>query len=255
MKKILLEFRGGSKGDLLVAHFNNINLSGKYSRTNVNFGELRKSEFLSKNKLPDKKTQKNLIDSILNENSAITSIHRLENVFNEENIKILLDIVNVVQLHVEKEFYKQVIIDSTIKVYCQKLKKYEKVVYKTLLLKKYGKLHKNYNLTCKIDWEILSRDIELNDTNRVIFLKNFIKEQVENNFEVLKFKDRNCNFVTYSKLFFEPYEDYYKLCTMLNYEPNIEDFIKRINNSFITNPIVFANETIDLTQFGYQYWN
>jgi len=255
MTKVLLEFPAGAKGDLLVSHFNNRFSIEEHGKTSVyDTTNIRKTEFLINNNLIfiDKKLQEYLLKSLLDSDTKLTSVHNLKSIFDNVQIDKLLERLNVVQLYVEKEFYNQVKIDFTVKVLCKKLTTYEKVSYRKLLIEKYGSFYKKYNLQYRLDWEIISNDIELNDENRVIFLKNYLKSHTSKENKDLKEIEEKYTTVYYSKLFFEPFEDYYKLCDMLNHKPDINDLVYRIKNSFIPNPLIFANASIDLTEFGYK---
>jgi len=257
MKKALLEFRGGSKGDLLVAHFNNVilpeqfNKTGLYDKTNIRTIEfLLKIDAISNSNM----LQKDLINALIDNPVKLTSVHSLKKIFSEQNIDILTKNLNIIQLYVEENFYNQVSIDFSIKNLCKKCNT-DKLFYRKKLYEKFGSAYKNYKLEYEIDWRMILENIEINDENRIIFLKNFIYKLISEKNKNFRPIEKKYIIVHYSKLFFEPYEDYYKLCDILNFEPKIKDFIVRVKNSYIQNPVIFANTTIDLTEFGYQYYN
>ena len=70
MKKYLLEFRAGSKGDMLLGHFTKKSFAENNNKTSISGNTaLRNYEFLIQNNIkekPDSILQKQLIDEIIN---------------------------------------------------------------------------------------------------------------------------------------------------------------------------------------------
>jgi hypothetical protein len=258
MKKTLFEFIGGSKGDLLLAHFTKSNKVESYGKTAISGNDiLRKNEFLKKlnqdyNYDIDNKTD--LIEQILNSDEMFISVHNLNSVIEESQINLLADKVNIIQLYVEEEFRKQVYIDCTIKVLCKELSNYEKIVYKNILYKQFSKNAKKIAIKYKIDMAVLEAGIELTDENRVKILVDDLNNNTYGE-EYFNLKQYSNFIINYSELFFKPYKDYFLLCDFLNVKPDIDDFSSRVKNSFIPNPLCFSGKEINLTQFGYQYYN
>jgi hypothetical protein len=258
MKKTLFEFVGGSKGDLLVAHFTKNNKVESYGKTAISGNAiLRKNEFLkelNQDYSYEIEIATDLIEQILISDEMFSSVHSLNFLIPESQINLLTDKFNIIQLHVEEEFRKQVYIDCTVKVLCKELTRYEKIIYKNILYNKFKKNAKKIPIKYKIDMDLIAKNIKLTDENRA----NALISHLENtNYDETYFKlSQYSNFrINYSKLFLEPYNDYFLLCDFLNVNPNINDFSNRVKNSFISNPLCFSGKEINLTQFGYQYYN
>ena len=258
MKKYLLEFRAGSKGDMLLGHFTKKSFAENNNKTSISGNTaLRNYEFLIQNNIkekPDSILQKQLIDEIINSEHNFISVHNLLTLFDVENIETLSKKVNIIQLIVEEKFYNQVHIDSLIKVLCNNLSGYEKVVYNRWLHEKYGNQYKTIKIKNKLEHYILQQGLENNKHNRLTLLKNKMFD-LDQTFENFIHVECESFIINYSKLFFEPYEDYFSLCNFINVNSNLDEFLNSLKNSFISNPFIFDDEKIDLTKYGYHYWN
>ena len=256
MKKVLIEFPGGAKGDLLISHFNKKNIDLEiYNRTfTTGYTKLRDIEFNKKfNKdfsILSPEQQEELIIDIKNSNENIISIHNLCSLFDKKHIDELSEQVNIVQLFVEEKYYKQVIIDSIVKIMCKSLTTNEKIYSFNFLIKKFGKDYKNYKMKYILDWELINNNKDLNDSNRYEFLYELLKTSTKD-YKQFEYSDCKSKKINYHKLFLKPYDDYFLLCNLLNFVPDLLDYEKRIRKSFIDNPLYFANKTLDLFQFGY----